>query len=56
LKSTASTVGANRLQAVARVIEQTLLEQGAVGEELLAELETVHAEAMSDLESFGRQS
>jgi signal transduction histidine kinase/CheY-like chemotaxis protein len=52
LKSTAGTVGANRLQAAARVIEETLRKGGEIGEELLTELEAAHAEVMTGLESF----
>jgi len=52
LKSTAGSVGANRLQAAARVIEETIRACGSVGEELLGELETAHAEAMAGLDSL----
>jgi signal transduction histidine kinase/CheY-like chemotaxis protein/HPt (histidine-containing phosphotransfer) domain-containing protein len=52
LKSTAGTVGANRLQAAARAIEQTLLNSGHVDEQLLMELEAAHEEVMTELESF----
>ena len=51
LKSTAGTVGANRLQAAARAVEQTLLNSGDVGEKLLAELDAAHEEAMAGLEA-----
>ena len=52
LKSTAGTVGANRLQAAARVIEETLRKGGEIGEELLTELEAAHAEVMTGLQSL----
>ncbi|HRY15348.1 MAG: response regulator [Candidatus Competibacteraceae bacterium] len=52
LKSTAGTVGANRLQAAARMIEETIRNGDAVDETLLAELETAHAEVMKELGSL----
>jgi two-component system sensor histidine kinase/response regulator len=53
LKSTAGSVGANRLQAAARAIEDTIRTGGDVGENLLAELDAAHAEVMTGIESFG---
>ncbi|MDG4551225.1 MAG: response regulator [Candidatus Contendobacter sp.] len=53
LKSTAGTVGANRLQAAARAIEETLGAGGDVGESLLAELDAAHAEVMTGIEASG---
>ena len=52
LKSTAGTLGAIRLQAAARTVEQALRERGEAGEALLAELEAAHGEAIAGLESL----
>ena len=52
LKSTAATVGAIRLQAAARTVEQALRERGEAGEDLLAELQAAHLEAIAGLESL----
>ena len=52
LKSTAGTMGANRLQAAALVIEQILRVGGEVSEGLLVDLEAAHAEAMAGLAAF----
>ena len=52
LKSTAGTMGANRLQAAALGIEQTLRAGGEVSEDLLAELESAHADAMANLAAY----
>ena len=56
LKSTAGTMGANRLQAAALCIEQTLRAGGEVSEALLVELETAHAAAMADLAAYESRS
>jgi signal transduction histidine kinase/HPt (histidine-containing phosphotransfer) domain-containing protein/ActR/RegA family two-component response regulator len=52
LKSTAGTVGAGRLEAAARVIEQALRERGAIGDGLLAELDAALAEVMQAIEAI----
>lgn len=52
LKSTAATIGAIRLQAAARTVEQALRERGEAGEDLLAELQAAHAETIAGLESL----
>ena len=51
LKSTAGTVGANRLQAAARAIEQRLLNSADLSEQSWTELADAHAEVMAELET-----
>ena len=52
LKSTAGTVGANRLQAAARAAEQGLLNSAGPSEQSWAELDDAHAEVMAELETL----
>lgn len=52
LKSTAGTVGANRLHLAAREIEQTLLNTEEITEALLTTLEATHQEVMAELQKL----
>ena len=50
LKSSAGTIGANRLQAAARAAEQAITTATAFSEELTLELQAAHQEALAEIE------